>query len=422
MKQVTMAGNAIILLYLIVACMAPSSGAGAVVDKQQLRDIKQQLPDIKRRLLETEEAPTEPILRYLAATLTAHPDDIDTRCLLGICYDKLGLPDLAQEQFKFAVTAGPDDPHIWIVMIKKELLSGHTVSAQHLIQSAHERFPANAEVLFWYGNCLAAQQKNDQAAYAYQLALNQKQDVAGLRSALAEICIDGMRYGDAVRLAQEEIKRYPNVWIAYKAQGLGYFGLRRKDAAVAPLTVAFEKLPVSIQVCNALAQSLAWCGDYDKALYPALVYLDRTSTPASIDPKAKYLVSQIISKCSNQAVVGINRLAHMVDRQAPNPTFHFSLGDILDRGRHFDQAIDEYRFGLYLSPNYPRGLFRLGADLECYKRNYPVALRFLARAHLLAPEDKQIEACYERLKVRLANRYNDLAWTAKDWVLDHVGR
>jgi tetratricopeptide (TPR) repeat protein len=231
-----------------------------------------------------------------------------------------------------------------------------------------------------------------------------------------------MRFGDAARLAQEEIKRSPNVWIAYKALGLAYFGLRRKEKAVAPLTVAFEKLPRNTQVCNALAQSLAWCSEYDKALYPALIYLNLTSTSESIDPKAKYLVSQIINNCSGQTITTIDKLATMVDMGAPNAVFHFSLADILDRTRHFAEAIKQYSFGLYLSPNYARGLFRLGLDLECYKKDYPAALGLLAQAHRLAPTDKQIAACYVRLKVRLANRYNDLAWTAKDWILKQANR
>jgi tetratricopeptide (TPR) repeat protein len=281
---------------------------------------------------------------------------------------------------------------------------------------AHQRFPQNPEVLFWYGNFLAAHQQGDQAAYAYQLALNQKQDVPGLRSALAEICVDKTRYGDAVRLAAEEIKRHPEVLLARKAMGLAYFGMRQKAEAVAPLTVAFEKLPSSSEVSNALAQSLIYCGKWDQALLPALVFLHRTSLDQVVDPKAKAMAVKIIQKCSPPVVAGIPELARTVDRRAGSATFHFNLADVLDKAGQYDLAISEYESGLHINPHFARGLFRLGCDLEVYKQDYKDALQLMALAHSLAPDDREIAFRFERLRMRLQTRNNDLAWELKDWL------
>ena len=308
------------------------------------------MPSLRKRMLESEAMPTEPELKFMAALLEVHPDDVDTRCLLGICYDKIGLPDLAQEQFKLAMIKGPSDPGIWISMIKRELLVGHALAAQHLVEVAHQRFPQNPEVLFWYGNFLAAHQQGDQAAYAYELALNQKQDVPGLRSALAEICVDKTRYGDAVRLAKEEIKRHPEVLLARKAMGLAYFGMRQKAEAVAPLTVAFEKLPPSSEVSNALAQSLIYCGKWDQALLPTLVFLHRTSLDQVVDPKAKAMAVKIVQKCSPPVVAGIPELARTVDWRAGSATFHFNLADVLDQAGQYDLYLQSMRPGCASTP------------------------------------------------------------------------
>ncbi len=364
-----------------------------------------------------EEKPDQKTLNRLAEAVEKNPNDVAARCELGACYDKLGLPDLAREQYSLAVKIAPNNPHLWINRVKQELKSGRSELAMHLIESAHERFANDPEVLFWYGNYSAAKQRIDEAAFAYQLALKQNSDVEGLRSALGEICLEKMRYGDALTLANEEIKTHPNFWLAYKVKAFALMGLRRPAQALAPLRVAYANYPTKATVARTYAHACIWCGNYQEGLEPALTFLDATSSLTTNDIGAKQMLSTILENLPKSVVEQeLPALSKKIQAAKPNAAYYFALGDTLDKLGLYELAIGQYTSGLKMEPEFARALFRLGSDYETARRDYRTALLLYAAANRLAPDDPEILSHLWRLNNRYKTRSNDLAWQLKDWM------
>ncbi|HEY9733203.1 MAG TPA: tetratricopeptide repeat protein [Drouetiella sp.] len=368
-----------------------------------------------------EEKPTQKTLNALAQAVEKNPGDVDARCRLAACYDQLALPDLAREQYMAAVNLAPNNPHLWMLRVREELKNGRSEVAMHMIETAHERFKDDPEVLFWYGNYFAAKSKVDDAAFAYNLALKKNPEIEGLRSALGEVCLDKMRYGDALNLAEEEIKAHPQFWLAYKVKAFALMGLGRPQEALAPLRVAYANYPTKAVVARTYARACLWCGNYQEALTPALMYLNASSSLTTNDYMAKRLVTSVLEKADRRF---LNRelpaISAAVQKTKPNAAYYFALGDTLDRVNLNDLAIGQYQAGLQMEPTFARGLFRLGRDYEEARRDYKAALMLYAQANQLAPQDPEIATYFLRLGRRYKNRDNDLAWQLKDYCLPAI--
>lgn len=363
-----------------------------------------------------EEKPTQQQLNRLADAVEKNPNDVDARCELAACYDALALPDLAREQYMAAVKMAPNNPHLWMLRVKQELKNGRSEVAMHLIESAHERFADDPEVLFWYGNYFAAKSKVDDAAFAYNLALQKNPEIEGLRSALGEVCLDKMRYGDALNLAEEEIKSHPQFWLAYKVKAFALMGLSRPQEALPPLRVAYANYPTKAIVARTYARACIWCGHYQEALLPALMFLNLSSNLTSNDYVAKRLLNEILEHLPKDITSKeLPSISAAVQKIKPNAAYYFALGDTLDHANLNDLAISQYYAGLQMEPNFARGLFRLGKDFEQARRDYKAALMLYSQANALAPQDPEIAAYFLRMARRYENRPNDLAWQLKDY-------
>lgn len=368
-----------------------------------------------------EQKPDQKTLNRLAQAVEKNPNDIDARCQLGACYDQLALPDLAREQYSAAIKAAPNNPHLWMLRVRQELKAGRSEVAMHLIESAHDRFADDPEVLFWYGNYFAAKSRTDDAAFAYNLALQKNPEIEGLRSALGEVCLDKMRYGDALRLADEEIKSHPKFWLAYKVKAFALMGLHKPDQALAPLRVAYANYTSKAIVARTYARACIWCGLYQEGLTPALMFLNSTSNLTSNDPVAKKMVATILEHLPKTYVAKeLPILSDSVQKIKPNAAYYFALGDTLDRVDMNDIAVNQYYNGLKAEPNFARGLFRLGRDFELARRDYKAALMLYAQANAIAPNDPEIATYFLRLGKRYKNRENDLVWRLKDYMLPSI--
>lgn len=363
-----------------------------------------------------EEKPSQQTLNRLAEAVEKNPNDVDARCQLAACYDQLALPDLAREQYMAAVKLAPNNAHLWMLRVKQELKNGRSDVAMHMIETAHERFTDDPEVLFWYGNYFAAKSKIDDAAVAYNMALQKNPEIEGLRSALGEVMLDKMRYGDALNLAEQEIKAHPQFWLAYKVKAFALMGLGRTQAALSPLRVAYANYPTKAIVAKTYARACIWCGYYQEALLPSLMYLNTTSNLTSNDYDAKRLLNTVLTNVPKSIVEKeLPSISVAVQKIKPNAAYYFALGDTLDHSGFNDLAISQYYAGLQMEPNFARGLFRLGRDFEEARRDYKAALMLYAKANQLAPQDPEIATYFLRLGRRYKIRDNDLAWQLKDY-------
>jgi len=405
----------LLVLTAVIAGLSAATACQAAVETPVSADSLRQ---IEERLERSEDQPvTNDMIEQVQAVLAGDPHNRDAHLILAQCYDRLGLPDMADEEFTLCVQYSPDDPHALVELVKAEIKSGRPQIAMKLLVAAGKRFPNNDEVTFWYANYLATTNRTNEASALYNLALKHNAKILGLASALGQLRLEDRRFGDAVQLANQDLALDKNFPLAYRIKGFALAYMSRWSEAQEPLRIAYKEQPFKGGVAFMYAKACSWSGDYHNALEPALVDLALTSSLDSNNIDQKLALVRILRKLPHDfASAKIAIVSTNLDKSLHNPAFHFALGDVLDHADMHEIAIEQYHKGLQIAPDYARAIFRLGKDMELHKQQYKEALFCYTRAHELAPQDTEINAYYQRLQQRLENRNEDIAWKLKDWL------
>lgn len=360
---------------------------------------------------------TEKTVQSIQNIIEADPNNREAHFVLANCYDQLGLPDLATEQYAEAVKLSPNDPHALVEYVKALIKNGDTKSAMQLLDAADKRFPKDPEVSFWYANSLATAGKFDDAVRRYKFALARNPNILGIHSAFGETLLDRGRYGDAVREADADLRIDKNFPLAHKVRGIALCGLGRFQEAIPDLQFAYKIWPMKTDLTHKYVAACVWNQDYRQALDPAIMLIAQTSSLDANNMREKQYLREIIRHLPEAVVKQrINELGPGIDSTYRNPAFHFALGDVLDAVGKPELAIDQYQAGIAMMPTFARGIFRLGKDLEQARHEYEQALFCYRKAHELAPSDKEINMHLVRLQQRLRDRQADIAWRLKDWL------
>jgi tetratricopeptide (TPR) repeat protein len=343
-----------------------------------------------------------------------YPNDDHIRLLLGDCLDSLGLPSQAMEQYETAVQLGPNDPKAVATLIKAKYKRGYLDEAEKLLDSARKRFPESSDLDFWSANFLFSKKNYDEAEKMYLKALQFGKPVPGLPTALANMKLMRKQYQTAVALADQDLEIDPKLFAALEIKGLALVKLGKFDQACPLLKQAFEAHRSNQELQVAYIQCLLWKSDYAEALRPALVHLSATASEYSDPVIAKKLVSSIIGHLTeqqiNEAIAEVSKYPMYNMRSG----YHFALGDLLDRRNYHALAVEQYREGLSLSPEFGRGWYRLGLDQETVLRDYDGALVSYKKAVQYCPRDSEVTNHFTRLQSRITTRKQDLAWLLKD--------
>jgi tetratricopeptide (TPR) repeat protein len=406
------------LLLALTVAIAGLSAAIACQAMGQTATAADELKQIEERLEINKDQPvTDDMIEQVQAVLANEPQNRDAHMVLAQCYERLGLPDMADEEFTLAVKYSPDDPHALVELVKAEIKSGHPQVAMKMLDAAGKRFPNDAEVMFWYANYLATTKRTKEASALYNIALKHNAKILGLASALGQLRLEDRRFGDAVQLANQDLALDKNFVLAYRVKGFALAYMSRWNEAQEPLRIAYKEQPFKGGVAYMYAKACTWSGDYQDALEPALVALAASSSLDANNFEQKVALARILHNLPHdKAIAKIAVVSNNLDISLPNPAFHFALGDVLDHTDLHDTAIEQYHKGLQMAPNFARGIFRLGKDMELYKQQYKEALFCYTRAHDLAPQDAEINAYNQRLTQRLEMRNEDIAWRLKDWI------
>lgn len=411
-----LATPALIAVSLSIMLILPSAALSAAAAKEsgasQPTAFAKELDSIQAQL--DKEQTDNATFDKLGEIISKEPTNYRAHLLLGNCYDKLGLPEQAQEEYRLATKYGPNEPKAYVELIKSQVRLGQPGSAMILLAESRKKFPKDPEVQFWVGNWFLSQNKFPEAEAAYMLAMEQSKYVIGLFSALAEVRLSQGRYAEAIALADGDISLAPQYLMANRVKGLALKQLGRYGQATKPLGIAFKQAPNKEGVAEAYAKCAYWSGHFKEAVFPALITLEQSASMDANNPVEKNLLEQILRKVTDNDLKSGLAAMDMLRRKKTKAAFHFALGDVLDRIKKPYFAVEQYRLGLEKEPTFYRGWYRLGKDLESYYRDYDQALLCYQKAHAFKPEDREISYSYLRLADRIAQRKSDLSWQLKD--------
>lgn len=292
------------------------------------------------------------LLSRIEHALEANPSNNVAHTALALCYDRLGLPDLANREFEIGSTDAPDDPTALLKLIRTKVHQGENKSATALLKLAYRKFPKNAEIMFWYGNYLRSCDKNSEASELFARAKTTNQTILGLGSALAETSLERGLFEEAIRDSDQDLKLDKSFPLANELKATALASLCRYDQAIKLFSVAYAQAPFRPGLSEKYAYACYWNGLYRQALEPALVSLALSSYSAANNLPAKTLLLEIIPRLPKttaaQIITGAN---HKMDRAFRAANYHTAVGDVLDVVGMHDQAIEQYQVAVSMQPN-----------------------------------------------------------------------
>lgn len=342
------------------------------------------------------------------------PKDPAIKYALGRYYESVNFGTLACDQYWSAFILDQTNSEPLITMARLKIRMGDVDAFNQLVAKAFERFPNDYKVLVTAG--LQYQRMNDlknaHACYEKAMKLKPSGD-AELLSAISQLFFKQSKFHPAIVAAERAIAIDPNSFSALTTKGECLALAGAYDRAFDPLSKAFHNGPLSLELASYYYQTAMQCRRYDEALEPLLIVMASKVGEERALLHYKHRVANVLAVLPDDKIAAAAKSAN--DRLKGtkwNALLYFCMGDIYDRVKKPQKAVVYYQEGLKSDPNYARAYLRLGEDQEQFGQ-YKLAMDNYDHAYTLLPDDSEIAARHDRLKQRMTNRQNDLAWRLK---------
>lgn len=293
----------------------------------------------------------------------ADPDRAANAARDGMAMAREGRLESAREKFREAAAAGSTDPVFWYNFAVAELKAGDPMTAEASLQRAVELTSGESakpldllcDVLIGRGRADLLSAFLDQARDRFPEAINLR--IAHVRAKTAL-----NRSAEAIRDAQEILKKDEANVRVMKAMAQAYMATERFDAATFILTQAIE-LPdgkADGQIHDLLGQMLLRKGETQKAIGQFLKAVE-------LDPRLADAHNNL-GVLYHQAGDFDSAIAEFTAAVHSDPFYsaaYLNMGNSLRKKREFEKAIGALREALRLDPQCVDCLFNLGvAELE----------------------------------------------------------
>ncbi len=369
--------------------------------------------------------PTEKLMNDLAAAIQKSPQNYQAHYLLGICYQRMGLPDQAISELKLAVQYGPNDAKPMINLIRQAVDAGQLDLAGQVADIAIARFPNNPEIAFWQGNFMMLKNhKLGEAERLFEEVQKSHVVIPNLSLSLATLRFAQKRLDESLALAKQQKLLTPDAPGANLLLGQIYFAKRNYNRAYQFLKPAYNSLVFSPNLARSYMQAAYWTGHYEDCIEPAIVQMALSSTKSIDDENSKQIFRLAASRVPRSRVEEIVKNASATldtfAHHLPDPAaFHRTLAESLSSIGLHELSASEYKKCLKGDSSDGIADFLLAKELELYCGRYDEALEYYALARQHGVPVSNIDLYIEHLKARINSRGGDMAWQLKDYLHGH---
>ncbi len=367
---------------------------------------------------------TEASQNELEALAAKYPNNYKVHLYYGLVLDEIGLIDQAMAEFELADKLGPKDPRATAGIMNHILATGDTAAANALLEKALKRFPDSPEILFFMGKNFKEHKHWAEAQVVLNRAYKAGYKVKHLPAELADL-YTAINPELAVRLANEELARYPDYYLALKVKGLALMNMGKFPEAIEPLGKLYKQSPTFDRWAEYYLRCLFWDGRYHEALMPGLFFLGKEAVVVGGKLVSSEVLSEVVGHLANNDIEQqLGQFYEQVKKEKTEvqPAFHYYLASIFYNQGKVKLAKAEVDKFLERNPKSVDGLYLYGQLQENYGRNYKEALRAYEMAHALSPYNMVIEQAYIRMEERQAFRSSDWARALRDWLENLFGR
>ncbi len=342
-----------------------------------------------------------PTAKQVELLLKNQPKTYGAHYAAGQLYESQGFYGPAQDEYRQALAFPPVKPDAYKRLAQLALKSSDYATAEKVAVDGLHLFPKDYGMLLTAGFVLQNQSKLPAAMNMYLRARAARPNDAQICLAIADVLAAQNKPEQALVEIGRFDKLSPPTTLSIYEKAKILLALKRYDQALAELDKNFNQDPANFANNKLYASTLANRGNRNKALEVALCLL------ANANGKEMEMSKQRLTNLLGPLVDGVppNVIAKAEERLKDvrvKARMHFALGDVYDRKSQFDLAIKQYEAGLKLDPQFARGHYRLGLDLEKHRKDFNAAKASFKRAHELNigqnhQKDQQIEEKWKSL-------------------------
>jgi len=354
-------------------------------------------------------------LEKLSDYIRKHPDDPDGHLLLAHAYNQLGMTGLYAEELEKSWRSSPGALLYLFAALRARALSDDHPSFDRLVDEAYRVYKNDASALSKLGKLFQDNDENTLAArfLGRSLELNKK----NLKT-LCDYCSSLLalnQYRELISAAGPLFSNEETRSLANLLSGTAWHKLNRPEKAVPLLAEAYREAPDRPEVAEAYVDALLSTGQRSQALQPALMALALQPPFSSHMTVLKAKVKPLIERASISGLEdGINQVCKAMLPGRSLAFFYFALGDLLDKSGRVWEACNCFNKGLSMDQSLGRAYMRLAHDLEILGGASDSVMELYKQAATRTPpEDKEVRAKYERMKVRIPAMDKDIAGKLK---------
>ena len=353
------------------------------------------------------------IMIQAASNIAAKPDDYRSHFILGKAYEKLGMEELASDEYKKAEESGEQFKEFVLNSLKSKVLASEFAEAMSYYPLAAKFYPKDAAVAITHAIQLHKQGKiEEEEKLLSELSAQGKQDL-GVMSALAAIKLEKKQYENALELFDKDLAQNPQYQPAILGKALVLSLLGRHGSSLELALPLYRQGAWSnYELASLVANNFSQLGIYVQAYQPALVSLAVSRRQSELDSAKRRIIFVWKHLSPKQRADGLAEVSEVLNKTMFGPRLHFALGDVLQQADYTQEALAEFRNGLQLEPRHARAYLHIAEIYEKYFHNKSTAmLNYLKYMHY-SGGDPLVELRLKRMSLE-STRSHDIALRIK---------
>jgi tetratricopeptide (TPR) repeat protein/tRNA A-37 threonylcarbamoyl transferase component Bud32 len=257
----------------------------------------------------------------------------------------LGLLDEAQR----------GKPTPGVVLLLAQVLGSKKAKVTPLLRQLQRERPRDFWVHFTLGSCLQEEEKHQEAANCFLVAVVLRPDCAGAHSNLGRALQETGKLDEAMECYHKALAIDPRLPQAHNNLGAALEGQGKVEKAIACYQKAIALDPKDARARTNLGAALYGKGKVDEAIecYRQAIAIDPRHTPAHIN-----LGIALKDRRKFEEAIACLHRALVLDPMSP--VAHHSLGNTLHDAGKVEEAIAHLRKALALDPRFARAHYNLG--------------------------------------------------------------
>lgn len=356
---------------------------------------------------------TDSDFETLEKIITARPKDSYARYLLGRCFERRGLVDMAVEQFSIAekLETKPEDI---LRRLKHHIEAGELSEAFNMRNFANSKAPNDPTIELLQGLTFQEQGAASSAEFIYNKLLKMPNCPFGTATALASLRLDEKKWNEAIDLADRDLKvnsQYVSGLIV-KSQAL--LALGQSSRVIANLLLPLKEHPFNRRLNLLMYKAYRHEGKFEEAFSCALRNLAGSDYTTYFEDAKNRVKEMLRALSSAKAEKVVERESTEVDRTNYAMKFHFYLGWCYLDLRKAKEAERETQKALDLAPEFEPNWYQMGRIKEELRGDLPAAAACFKKGHQLQRSDYKCLRALKRVNARVKNMNRDLSLKIKN--------